>query len=90
MKNIIESNVIHCLKSGETNSGCFKMRITKMRYNYKVFDRITKLIRDKVLDVAYEGIYMSSFELFMKCRFLRLEVFVYETDIEVITTIITY
>lgn len=85
---IIESTVQRVL---EKTKNSFRIRRTVIDYgNLEIFDKISKMIKDDVLDITAEGIYTTTFKMFKLCRYLHLEIYVYETTIEVYHTLITY
>jgi hypothetical protein len=87
-ENNIVSSVVQTVGNG-TNT--FRMRTTKIKYNHtKIFDRITDLIRNNVLEIISEGIYVSSFSLYKKVNYISMEIYVFDEYIEVITSVITY
>jgi hypothetical protein len=89
MPNKIISSQVQRVFKGTGNS--FIVRITKIDYDsLDIFDKINELIKQDVLDIVAEGIYTTTFKLFAKYHYIHAEVFVFESHIEVITTIITY
>lgn len=87
-KNYVSESTVQKVGNGKNT---FLMRFTRIEFNSNsVFERITRLITDKVIEIIDEGIYVSTLELHSKLNYISLEIYTYEDYIEVITSIITY
>ena len=89
MSNKILNSIVERVFKGTSNG--FRIRITNIDYNdLKIFDKISEMVRQGVLDIVAEGVYVSTFLLFTKLRYLHIEIYVFEDTIQVQHTLITY
>ena len=89
MSNKILNSVVQRVFKGTSNA--FRIRITNIEFNdLKVFDKISELIRQGVLEIVAEGVYVSTWLLFTKLRYFHIEVYVFDDKIQVQHTLITY